>query len=135
MIRKAVYSALSTDATLTALLGTYEGSAAIFTTDPAPGDAPMPLIVATTVPARQPFDTKTTLGMQVWLDVRVYAEATGSAALIDQIAERVYDLLHRQTLTFDNRTWILSECTGPISVDESDAYGRIITLRVIAENN
>jgi len=133
MIEKAVYDLLVADNTLTALLGTYEGDAAIFTIDPAPGDAVLPYIVAASVPVQNPFDTKQTRGRTAWIDVRCYSGATGSAQTVDAIAERVRTLLHREPLLIDDHIWLWSECTGPVSANEADAYGRIVTLKVTFE--
>lgn len=133
MIAKAVHLKLSEDATLAALLASYNSKPAIFTTDPAPGDAVLPYIVASTVPVQTPWDTKTTRGRTAWLDVRCYAPVSGSAVAINAIAERSRALLHRQPLLIDDHIWLWSECSGPVSADETNAYGRILTLRVTAE--
>lgn len=133
MFAKAVYDLLSTDATLCAMLSSYEGSPAIFTTDPAPGDAVLPYIVAATVPVSTAFDTKLTRGRSVWLDVRCYTGATGSAKAVNAIAERVRTLLHREPVLISGHTWIWSECTGPINADETEAYGRIVTIKITSE--
>lgn len=133
MFLEAIYDKLSADSTLTALLGTYEGEPAIFTVDPAPGDADMPFIVISPILDQAPFDTKTSQGRSARIDVRCYAGATGSAVNIEAISERVYTLLHRSELTIDGHAWLWSSCFGPISADEADAYGRIITLQVTAE--
>ena len=45
-VTEAIYDALAGDATLVAMLATYGGEPAIFTTDPAPGDAELPYIVS-----------------------------------------------------------------------------------------
>jgi len=133
MFAKAVYDTLSQDVTLIGMLSSYETKPAIFTTDPAPGDASLPYIVAATVPVSTAFDTKTTRGRLVWLDVRCYAAALGSAKVVNAIAERVRYLLHRQPLLISGHVWIWSECTGPINSDESDAYGRIVTVQILAD--
>ena len=133
MIEKAVYEVLTADNTLTAMLGTYEGDAAIFTTDPAPGDAVLPYIVAASVPVQTPFDSKQTRGRTAWIDIRCYTGATGSAQAVDAIAERVRALLHREPLLIDDHIWLWSECTGPVSANEAEAYGRIVTLKVTFE--
>jgi len=130
MIAQALYTALASDVTLTGLLATYEAAPAIFTTDPAPADAVLPYIVAASIPVDMAFDTKTTLGRTIWRDIRIYAEALGSVVLIDQIAERVRALLHRQTLTVAGYDWVLSDCAGPISADVDLVYGRIITVKI-----
>lgn len=129
----ALHDRMADDGTLTALLSTYQDAPGIFTTDPAPGDAELPYIVSAGQVSGSAYDTKTTRGRQIWRDVRCYAPATGSAVLIEQIAERVWALLHRHKLTVDgHETWI-AECSGPTSADEDDAYGRIVGLRLILQ--
>lgn len=135
MLTQAIYDTLAEDATLTALLSTYREEPAIFTTEPAPGDAEMPYIVTAGEVAQEPFDTKTTLGRDVMRDVRCYAPTNGSAGTVESIAERVRALLHRQSLSITGYGWVLSECSGPIAADEQDAYGRIVTIRLVAEES
>jgi hypothetical protein len=128
-----MYDRLANDATLTGLLATYDGGPAIFTTDPAPGNANLPYIVTAGNVSDAPFDTKTTRGRTLLRDVRCYDEANGSAARIEQIAERVRALLHRQPLTAKGFVWIWAECSGPSAADEQDAYGRIVTVTMTIE--
>lgn len=132
-LTSAIYERLSGDATLVALLTTYEDLPAIFTTDPAPGDASMPYIVTAGEIAQSPFDTKTTRGRDISRDIRCYAPAGGSAQTVETIAERVRALLHRQELAVDGFEWMLSECSGPIVADEQDAYGRIVSVRLVIQ--
>ena len=129
----AIYNRLAGDAMLTALLAEYNGQPAVFTTDPAPGNAVLPYIVSAGQVAVSPSDTKTTRGRQVWRDVRCYAPSTGSAVLIEQIAERVRELLHRHRLEVSGYEVYICEASGPVGADEDDAYGRIVSLRLIAQ--
>ena len=133
MFAKAIYDTLAADGTLIALLASYKTEPAVFTIDPAPGDAVLPYIVATTVPVANPFDSKTTRGRLVWVDVRCYAAANGSSQAVEAIAERVRVLLHRAPLLISGHIWLWSECSGPISADEEKAYGRILTVKIVAE--
>lgn len=135
MFSEAIYDALSEDLTLTAKLSTYEGEPGIFTVDPAPGDANLPYIIIGPILEQAPFDTKTSRGRSVRIDVRCYEAATGSAVDIEAISERVRSLLHRVAITIDGHAWEWSSCFGPISADEEDAYGRIITVLVSATEN
>lgn len=133
-ITQAVYDVLAGDLTLTGLLATYHGAPAIFTTDPAPGDATLPYIVAAGEVTQTAFDTKTSRGRQLWRDVRCYADAaSGSAVTVEAIAERVRELMHRQPLTAAGFNWIWAECSGPIAADELEAYGRIVTAKITFE--
>lgn len=127
----ALYNRLAGDDELVAMLAEYQGESAIFTTDPAPGDAELPYIVSAGETGGRPFDTKVRRGRQVWRDIRCYAPATGSAALVEEIAERVRVLLHRHALEVENHeTWV-AEASGPIAADEDEAYGRVVTLRLV----
>lgn len=132
-ITQAVYDRMVNDATLAGLLADYRGLPAVFTTDPAPGDATLPYIVSAGQPVNAAFDTKTSRGRSLWRDVRCYAAADGSAALVEQIAERVRALFHRQALVIAGFVWIWAECSGPIVADEQDAYGRILTVKMTIE--
>lgn len=131
----AIYDRLAGDSTLTNMLATYEGHPAIFTAWPAPGDAPMPYIVSAGHVTDMPFDTKTTRGREVMRDVRCYDNAGGSVVTVEAIAERVRELLHRGPLSIGGFEWILSSVTGPIAADETDAYGRILTVSLKAQED
>ncbi len=133
ILTSAIYDRLAGDATLTALLAIYKGLPAIFTTDPAPGDTGLPYVVTAGEVTQAPFDTKTTRGRSLMRDVRCYAKADGSAVVIETIAERVHELLHRQSLPIDGYQWVISNCGGPIVADEKDFYGRIISLSLTAQ--
>jgi hypothetical protein len=128
VVTDGLYDKLAGDATMVGLLSSYEGNPAIFTMDPAPGDAELPYIVSAGEVSQAPFDTKTTRGRDLIRDVRCYAAADGSTVLVEAIAERARALLHRQELVIDGFRWLISDCTGPIVADEPDTYGRIISL-------
>lgn len=132
-ITTVFHDKMATDATLAAMLATYDGAPAVFTTDPAPGDANLPYIVSAGEVVATPFDTKTSRGRQLWRDVRCYSHANGSAIAIEEMAERVRQLFHRQALVVPGFVWIWAECTGPIAADEQDAYGRIVTVKLTIE--
>ncbi len=132
-LTQVLYDELAGDAALAALLATYGGLPAIFTTDPAPGDATLPYLVTAGSIAEAPFDSKTTLGREVLRDVRCYAAASGSAETVEKIAARVRMLLHRQALVIPGFVWFLSECAGPTVADEQDAYGRVVTVNLKME--
>ncbi|MFO7740825.1 MAG: DUF3168 domain-containing protein [Anaerolineae bacterium] len=133
ILTQATYNVMADDATLVALLNTYGGEPAIFTTDPAPGDATKPYIVTAGEVAQEPWDTKTTRGRIATRDIRCYAPEGGSAATVESIAERVRALFHRQEISISGYEWVMCECTGPIAADEQDAYGRIVTVRITAQ--
>ena len=127
----AFYDLLATDPTLIGLLATYGGVPAVFTTDPAPEDALLPYIVTAGEVSTAPFDTKTTLGREIRRDVRCYTEANGDAQDVEEMAERVRELFHRQPLVVDGFGVWVAECRGPIVADEDTAYGRVVTVRLL----
>lgn len=133
ILTAAIQDRLAGDLTLAGLLSQYKGSPAVFTTDPAPGDAQLPYIITPGEISQAPFDTKTTRGRELIRDVRCYAAATGSAVEIEAIVERARVLLHRQPLSIDGFTWLLSDVSGPILADEEDTYGRILSLSLKAQ--
>lgn len=133
LLTQALYNELADDETLTDLLATYNDKPAIFTTEPVPGDASKPYIISAGAVAQEPNDTKTGQGRIVTRDIRCYAEADGSAETVEDIAERVRTLLHRQALDVSGYTCIITEASGPMAADEEDAYGRIVTIRVFVE--
>jgi hypothetical protein len=132
-ITEAIYDVLAGDGTLTAMLAVYGGEPAIFTTDPAPGDAMLPYVVSAGEVAQSPFDTKTTRGRTIVRDLRCYTDVTGSAVLVEAIAERVRALLHRQSFAISDFEWIMADCSGPVAADGQDAYGRIVSIRLTIE--
>lgn len=132
-VTQAFYNKMVADATLVALLGTYEGQPAVFTIDPPPGVAVLPYIVSVGAAARAPFDTKNTLGCDIRRDIRCYAPSEGSAVTVDAIAERVYWLFHRQPLVVAGFIVWLVDCSGPLVADEREAYGRIVTVRLVMD--
>jgi hypothetical protein len=132
-LTETFHERMANDATLAAMLAIYDGAPAIFTTEPAPGDALLPYIVTAGEVVDAPFDTKTTRGRTVWRDVRCYASASGSATGVELMAERVRALFHRQAISITDFEWIWGECSGPIVADEQDAYGRIVTVKLTIE--
>jgi len=141
-ITEALYTRLSGDATLQGLLSTYEGGAAVFTTDPIPENAELPYVTVLPI-AEVPFDSKQTfaggatgnmlLGREISYDVGCYDEDDGSIVDVEAIRERVRALLHRHVLTISNFTTVIAEVSGALPADEDGVFGRIVTIRLIVE--
>ena len=115
VLTAAIYDVLANDATLVGMLSTYQGQPAVFTTDPAPGDAALPYIVTAGEIAQSPFDTKTTRGRSAVRDLRCYSAASGSAITVEAIAERVQATI--RAMPFDVEEYLDFEAPG------SDAVG------------
>lgn len=134
MIIDALYNLLASSTELSGLISTYKGFLpAIFTVDPVPEDAEFPYIVLTGAVVQTPYDTKTSQGRQIWVDIRCYSEASGSSITVDAIAETVRGLLHRQSLSGADFSSIWIECEGPIVADDGRSYGRLVTAKITIE--
>ena len=131
-LTEAIYDRLSGDAELVALLGTYHGGPAIFTTDPAPGDAALPYIVSSGEFAQRRYEAKNLRGREVFRDVRCYAATAGSAVTVEAMAERVRALLLRHVLAIEGFGTLVADVSGPVAADEADAHGRIVSVGLVA---
>lgn len=131
VLTQAVYDRMVSDGTLVGLLASYKGGPAVFTQDPAPGDAARPFVVTAGEVAQGPFDTKTTRGRRPFRDIRCYADADGDVMTIEAIAERVRALFHRYELPVDGFGVLVATARGPVTADEKDVYGRVVTVEYI----
>ena len=128
VITKAIFDRLNGDATLTALLGTFNGNAAIFTTDPPPSKAVLPYIVTAGDVSNTPVTSKNAPGQIPTRDIRCYANANGEAKTVEDIANRVRVLFERQIIAITGFDTIIASTSGPLTVDEEDIYGRVVTV-------
>lgn len=133
VLTAALYDVLAGDAPLVAMIESYKGLPAIFTTHPVPGDAKAPYLVTVGEVTQVPWDTKTTRGRDLIRDVRAYAPADGNTIPVEAIIERVRALLHRRPIGIDGFQWVISNVTGPIALDEKDYYGRVVSLSLKAQ--
>lgn len=134
-ITQVVYDLLRNDAALVALLATYRRIPAVFTAAP-PDSAEMPYVVTTGDVSNTPIETKDGFRREIIRDIRCYADALGDVAPIEAIADRVLKLFHKSTsisIVAPITSIVLSTASGPIVADEEDAYGRIVTVRLIIE--
>lgn len=139
-LTKAIRDALVADATLVALLSSYdppgaEGPSPAIFTDPIPEGAQAPFVVLSGEVSQEPLldDNSNGLGSEVLYDVRCYTAQGGSRVLVKQIANRIRALLHRQPLTIAGFAWVDTRVSGPIVGDEVDLYGRVLTARVLVD--
>ena len=132
----AIYSKMNGDATLTALLNSYNGNPAVFSGDRIPDNAELPYITISGNIAVSRADTKTTQGREILRDIGCWDHQSSSVLNVENIAERVHDLFHRVALTITGHTNWLTEASGPITTPpEEGVFGRIVTLRIISEEN
>lgn len=129
----SLYARMVADEPLAALLAVYDGKPAVFTIDPPPEDAVLPYVITPGELATNPFDTKDLRGLELFQDVRCYTARTGSAIDVDAIAARVRAMFHRQPIAVDGRQSLLTSVTGPRIAPDDDAYGRLLTVRVLLD--
>lgn len=140
-ITKAFFDTLNGDTTLTALLGSFDGSPSIFTKTPLPssmtleGNGPYILTTGESANDPGPMDTKNSTGREIVRDIRCYTDIKASSKDVEAIAERVHALFHRQIIPVTGFTVHVAEATGPIEADEEDALGRVVTVRWVLQAN
>jgi hypothetical protein len=136
-ITGAVFTRLSSDATLLALLATY-GSGKAIVSDPPPSDllvesAAVVCIVAAPTD-NEAEDTYTEDYRRTSLNVRLYSRPNGSTLALDTAAERVRALLRSWPAgSVTGGTLIDAAVSGPVAGPSSDpsVEGRIVTARLI----
>jgi hypothetical protein len=136
----AIFSVLSADAELVSLLSSYDpagaGAAgpAIFV-EPVPETAVAPFVVLIGWLDEDPVldDNSDDLGSEVAYGLRCLAPQGGSTILVERIAERVRELLHRQPLAVDGYVTVQVRISGPVVADEIDLLGRALVARVLLD--
>jgi Protein of unknown function (DUF3168) len=128
----AIFNVLSNDATLAAMLSTYESLPAVISADPVPNEVARPYVVIDGAMHDEPWGGKVEeiSGREIHLDIRMYTDATGSSKAIDAIAERVRTLLHLIPLNVTGYTTIIARCiAGPLKVPtDPRIMGRMLTF-------
>ena len=139
-VTQAFWHALTGDGYLQSTLGVYPSgttTAAVFTTEPIPGDADItsPFIVTAGNVSDIPFDWKQTenFGREVLRDVRCYAPETGGALVVENVAEQVRTIFHRRQILVYASTWVLSTVQNIITADEDGFFGRVVSVRVLLD--
>ena len=130
-VSSAFYNMLALDSDISSLVATYGGSPAVFTSSRVPEDATLAYIWSPPSISDVPFDSKTTTGREIHRQIGCYAEDTGSDLAIEELAEVVRSVFHRQTVNVGQVNY---HCTasGPIVAPTGEGIvGRIITIRLI----
>lgn len=130
-ITKAIYQKLVEDEEMVQMLGQYGDQPAVFSTYPVPEGTGEPYAMISGPVTDVPFDTKTSIGREVTVDIRFYDAQTGSSQWIDAVAQRARDVLHRAPLIVEGYRWVLSAAMGPIAADDENAQGRLLSIRAI----
>jgi len=132
-LTQLVYRRMADDSELAGLIETYPagesgGTPAVFTSRTVPEDAELPYILTTGNVTQVPFESKQLRGWEVTRDIGCYAKDLGSDALVEQIAERVRALFHRQSLAIGAGA-IIAFCVGPFVAPTGDGVtGRIVQV-------
>jgi len=127
-IKDGYYDRIAGISAITSRLATFKGQPAIFTRSPVPESAQRPYIVIRESMADDPWDTKTTTGRKVANDIGIYGDETGDPELVDDIAVRVRDAIHRNPITVSGYGALIAVATGPVDAPTDDqVYGRIVT--------
>ena len=133
ILSKPFYDVMRTHEPLTQSLDIFNNRPAIFTYEPIPEPVVGPYIITSGDVADVPEDTKDTTGRRITRDIRLYAPASGTAEVIEGLAEIIRTLFHRVDLTVTGHKCIYTNVTGPIEVDEvleALVYARILTVEV-----
>lgn len=118
---------------ITSRLASYRGAPAVFTRSPVPSDASFPFVVIRDSLSDDPFDTKTTIGREVVNDIGIYTDANGNPELVEDIAERIRDAVHRNPVTVSGYGSFIAIAIGPVEAptdDDDRVYGRIVQARL-----
>lgn len=132
-VQRAVHAILSVDSTLLAMLGTADLNS-IYDNPSQDESVVFPYIVYESNSA-QPFDTKTTNGSEVVMNIAVYSRSGDKEEATDILA-RIYTLLHSASLTVSGNDFILCRWDGlsVVEVDDTEEnlmFRGIIRFRIL----
>lgn len=134
VITDPVAAKLAGDATLAALIGTFAGVPAIFTSRPIPDGAIAPFIITEGNIADVGADTLRRLGRQITRDISVWFPASDDPSNLETAAERIRTLFHKTTLAVTGHHHVMTLASGPIPApDSGDERGRVVTIQVLVQ--
>jgi hypothetical protein len=129
-VQDGIYERLASITEITSQISTYMSKPAIFTRSRIPGDAVARYIVIDDAIGDVPWDTKTTLGREVLHDIFTYDFESGDPSVVQNVAELVRDVLHRQHINVSGYGPLIAVVSGPIVAPTDDqVYGRVVTAR------
>lgn len=119
---------------LAALAATFKGSPAIFNAWPVPGNVDGLYVAMSGNAGASPNDTKNSLGRLITRYIHVFDKATGSEANVENAAEHIVKLFHRQKLPISGHSVYISSAEGPISTPTGeDMTGRMVIVTLSTE--
>lgn len=135
----AIVARLTGDTTLDGLLARSVISTTapgVYSTLPVPQSAALPFVVVSGPVTDTPDDAFDAQYRDVLIDLHAYDsrpdDGGGSVARVNNIAERVRFLFHRKPLHLGVAyRCLVSECRGPVALDDDVSFGRVMTLRLL----
>ena len=125
-------TAILADAYITSRLGEYQDTASVHTRRPVPPDAEYPMITVGPIVGRGDEDGINYWKPVVMLDLIAYGVQDEDYRVVEQIADRLYQLFHRQrtAITVDNYSVVDLRCSGPVPApaDDESRVGRRVSL-------
>ncbi len=127
----AVQSRLASDNALTTLCATFQSQPCISVVDPVPKGFIMPYVVIAPPLIAVSFDTKDRQGFDIVRDITSWRAVNASARLVNTMARRVHNDLHRyRDLAISGYDVLIAEARGPVTAPADDTVmGRIVSVR------
>jgi hypothetical protein len=124
----AIHARLSADSAIQSMIAEYQGEPAIFTSWRVPPDAARPYIVTAGNLSDVDDDAEGVEMRVITRDIGCYADDTGSAQLIELLAEAVRASLHGSSFIVGDKRVLVCRCSGPIIAPTDHLIvGRIVT--------
>lgn len=143
VVRNAIADRLLSLSDVTSRISLFRGVPAVFSQSPIPSsaegtyivvrDAHVDLEFATKTPTNAPADYVATRGRDVEHDIAIYADQTGDASDLEDLALIVRESFNRHPLTISGYGTLVARARGPIEVPQGEAGesyvdGRLITV-------
>lgn len=128
-VDNALFDKLKNASSLTTMLATYRGEAAIFTQEDIPQGVTGNYVVIAGSQLTLPHDTKTSVGVKHERNIECYTPGSVAESVVNDIAWRVWGLLHRQPLSLEGWRNNILEAAGPIvAPTDKTLRGRIVPV-------
>jgi hypothetical protein len=130
-IGEALYQYLASNATVAAMVSTYDGRPAVFFGDSVPEGADLPFIWVQPALADSAADSKTTRARVRRYVLGIYAAADGRAAWVDDASERLRGELHRASIISGEGAFVVTAADIVGAAPSSEQIvGRLIQFTV-----
>lgn len=130
-IIEGVYTELSGNASLTALLGTYNSATCIFEGYNVPSAADRPYVSIRPLSSINLLETKQEEGLDVEFNLEAFTDERESTIVLENILDQLIETLHDQTLTIDDDLILIKLIAStPVPTDEN-IIGHRLTFRIV----